>query len=572
MTEYNHDAEVILEMEECSDCGCEQEEGRMEYTNPDGDYICDGCSNDYIHCDNCDEQLPESDTRYSELHSEYYCENCYYDIITHCADCDCELESDYAEYSESRGDYFCDSCYPDEQPDWEVYSNKYITDNDDFVNPNDDNYKKDTFNIIKSRRYVGIEIETNYEDEQFNGDIRDYLHRVINESRELEADPSTTYRRQDVVYDGSVTDGEHRYGNEIVMQPRRGDLIVHDVNTITTALKRIEAYPSVRCGLHLHIDARDYDWLHFTVLTLMTKLIEPHVYTWVPPSRLSGNWSRKVSQSVKDFAFVASRDEFIEAYYDNGGFSRDKYNDKRYHGLNLHCHFQANQGIEIRYHGGTLNTEKIQHWTIFWTNVVDTCYEIAEKIRDEQLSSYDNFKNTDIYKSLAPIKLDKIRSLEMRYNRYHMKDGEFTDIVQYKKDSEMLRRYLKLPKHNKPYLVEPMLRYLRYREDNTFMSIENIFDTFRIPDETREFFKDRTKTIRRRDESHVYNCFGGKQSVVEFDSSTMKFKYVDNMSNQFPLVSDKRLSEYCPTFEFGTTSDLFNFSNNLTQSDYSRFI
>ena len=572
MTEYNHDAEVILEMEECSDCGCEQEEGRMEYTNPDGDYVCDGCSNDYVHCDNCDEQLPQDDTRYSELHSEHYCENCYYDIITHCGDCDCELESDYAEYSESRGDYFCDSCFPDEKPEWEVYSNKYITDNDDFVNPHDDNYKKDTFNIINSRRYVGIEIETNYEDEQFNGDIRDYLHRAINQSRELEADPSTTYRRQDVVYDGSVTDGEHRYGNEIVMQPRRGDLIVHDVNTITTALKRIEAYPSVRCGLHLHIDARDYDWLHFTVLTLMTKLIEPHVYTWVPPSRLSGNWSRKVSQSVKDFAFVASRDEFIEAYYDNGGFSRDKYNDKRYHGLNLHCHFQANQGIEIRYHGGTLNTEKIQHWTIFWTNVVDTCYEIAEKIRDEQLSSYHNFKNTDIYKSLAPIKLDKIRSLEMRYNRYHMKDGESTDIVQYKKDSEMLRRYLKLPKHNKPYLVEPMLRYLRSREDNTFMSIENIFDTFRIPDETREFFKDRTKTIRRRDEGHVFNCFGGKQSVVEFDSSTMKFKYVDNMSNQFPLISDTRLSEYCPTYEFGTTSDLFSFSNNLTQSDYSRFI
>jgi hypothetical protein len=572
MTEYNHDAEVILEMEECSDCGCEQEEGRMEYTNPDGDYVCDGCSNDYVHCDNCDEQLPQDDTRYSELHSEHYCENCYYDIITHCGDCDCELESDYAEYSESRGDYFCDSCFPDEKPEWEVYSNKYITDNDDFVNPHDDNYKKDTFNIINSRRYVGIEIETNYEDEQFNGDIRDYLHRAINQSRELEADPSTTYRRQDVVYDGSVTDGEHRYGNEIVMQPRRGDLIVHDVNTITTALKRIEAYPSVRCGLHLHIDARDYDWLHFTVLTLMTKLIEPHVYTWVPPSRLSGNWSRKVSQSVKDFAFVASRDEFIEAYYDNGGFSRDKYNDKRYHGLNLHCHFQANQGIEIRYHGGTLNTEKIQHWTIFWTNVVDTCYEIAEKIRDEQLSSYDNFRNTDIYKSLAPIKLDKLRKLELRYNRYHMKDGESTDIVQYKKDSEMLRRYLKLPKHNKPYLVEPMLRYLRSREDNTFMSIENIFDTFRIPDETREFFKDRTKTIRRRDEGHVFNCFGGKQSVVEFDSSTMKFKYVDNMSNQFPLISDTRLSEYCPTYEFGTTSDLFSFSNNLTQSDYSRFI
>jgi hypothetical protein len=572
MTQYNHDEEVILEMEECADCGCEQEEGEMESTNPDGNYVCDGCSEDYTHCDNCGEHLPFDDTRYSELHSEYYCENCYYDIITHCADCDCEIDSDEAQYSETSGDYYCYDCFPDERPVWEVYSNNFIRDNSDFVNPATDNYKRDTFNLIKSRRYVGIEIETNYEDEQYNSDIRDYLHRRINESRELEVDLQLTPRRQDVVYDGSVTDSEHRYGNEIVMQPRRGDLIVQDVDTITSSLKRIEAYPSVRCGLHLHIDARDYDWLHFSVLTLMTKLIEPHVYTWVPPSRLSGNWSRKVSQSVKDFAYIADRDEFIDVYYDNGGFSNDKYNDKRYHGLNLHCHFQANQGIEIRYHGGTLNTEKIKHWTIFWTNVVDTCYEIAEEIKSGQLSSYNNFKSNEIYKSLVPLKNDKLRKLELRYNRYHMKDGESTDIAQYKKDSEMLRRYLKLPKHKKPYLVEPMLRYLRSREDRTFMSIENIFDTFRIPDETREFFKDRTKTIRRRDENHITSCFGGMQSVVEFDRVTHKFHYVDNMHNQFPLISDTRLSEYCPTYEFGNTHDLFHFSNNLTQSDYSRFI
>ncbi len=572
MTEYNHDEEVIMEMEECADCGSEHDEGDMESTNTDGEYVCDNCADDYCHCDNCGEHMHNHDSRYSELQSEYYCEDCYYDIIVHCSDCDCEVESDQAQYSERDGEYYCYDCFPDETPEWQVFSNNFIRDNIDFVNPTNDNYKRDTFNIVKSRRYVGIEIETNYQEEKYNEDIRDYLHRRINESRELEVDLEITPCRQQVVYDGSVTDGEHRYGNEIVMQPRRGDLIVEDVETITSSLKRIEAYPSVRCGLHLHIDARDYDWLHFTVLTLMTKLIEPHVYTWVPPSRLSGNWSRRVSQSVKDFAYIADRDEFIDVYYDNGGYSNDKYNDKRYHGLNLHCHFQAKQGIEIRYHGGTLNTEKIKHWTIFWTNVVDTCYEIAEQIKSGQVSSYSSFKNTDMYASLVPLKNDKLRKLEQRYNRYNMKDGEFTDIAQYKKDSEMLRRYLKLPKHNKPYLVEPMLRYLRSRQDNSFMSIENIFDTFRIPDETREFFKNRTKTIRRRDESHISNCFGAKRSVVEFDSVTQKFHYVDNMSNQFPLISDKRLSEYCPSFDCGSTHDLFHFSNNLTQSDYSRFI
>jgi len=160
MTQYNHDDEIILKTEECADCGSAHDEGDMTGTNTDGDYVCDSCADDYCHCDNCGEHMHSSDSRYSELNSEYYCEDCYYDIITHCADCDCEMESDEARYSERDGDYYCYDCFPDERPEWEVYSNNFIRENNDFVNPTDDNYKRDTFNIIKSRRYVGIEIET----------------------------------------------------------------------------------------------------------------------------------------------------------------------------------------------------------------------------------------------------------------------------------------------------------------------------------------------------------------------------------------------------------------------------
>tara|TARA_R100000742_G_C4277270_1_gene98999 strand:+ start:704 stop:2467 length:1764 start_codon:yes stop_codon:yes gene_type:complete len=587
MTEYSTETDLpfvqeVSTLEQCADCGCSHEEGEMEATNTDGEYVCNDCGDGYCHCDCCGDQLSTDNARYSELNSEYYCEDCYYDVITHCYSCDCEESVDDIRYSERDGEYYCYSCYEDrdEYPDWQVLSNNFIKTNTDFVNPDVDRYARDSFDLIKSKRYVGIEIETNYSEEAFNSDIREYLHRRICDSRELLEEGSTgndqNRSRQDVVYDGSVTDSEHKYGNEIVMSPRRGDLIVEDVENITSGLKRIGAYPSVRCGLHLHIDARDYDWIHFTVLTLMTKLIEPHVYTWVPPSRLTGNWSRKVSQRVKDFKHIEDREQFIDFYYDNGGFSSEKYNDKRYHGLNLHSHFQANQGIEIRYHGGTLNTEKIKHWTIFWTNVVDVCYEIGQKIKEghrDRLSFYESFGDNDIFKSLAPIKNDKIIKLVRRYNRNHMSDGAFTDIEEYKKDSEMLRRYLKLPKRKTPYLVEPMLNYIKHRDERAFMSIESIFDTFRIPEETRDFFESRTNSIRRRNEEHIVNCFYDKSAVVEFDSVTQKFHYVENMPSQFPLLDDERLSEYNPRFDgVSYLQDLFTLSNRVTQGEYSRFI
>jgi len=450
---------------------------------------------------------------------------------------------DDAIYHENRDEYYCDGCVPpDDEVEWDVYSNNYVKENDDFVHPAFDGYAEDTFNDIKSKRYVGIEIETNYESEISNDDVTHYLRNRIRRTR---IDSDNLMRRDTAVYDGSVTNGDHPFGNEIVMHPRRGDRIFSDVETICESLRQLDAYVSVKCGLHLHVDTRDYDWYHFSVLTMMTKLIEPHVYTWVPPSRLSGQWSRPVSQPVSDFRYVADRESFIDFYYDNGGFSDEKYNSKRYHGLNLHCHFQANQGTEIRYHGGTLNPDKIKHWTIFWTNVIDTCYDIAEELRHQgHFSNYSSFGDTNMYKSLVNTKNGKVyKTLRSKYGKYNIDYGQSTDIKEYKKDSELLRRYLRLPKKDKPYLVQPMLEFVRRRQEHSFMSIQSIFDLFDIPTETQKFFQGRTEEILGRNDDHFQRCFTNKKSVVEFDRQTMTFKHVSSLPSQFLTIDTARITE-----------------------------
>ena len=301
-------------MECCDDCSSEFEEGTMEYTNSSDEYVCDDCAQAYVTCYDCNDRVHENDSYYPESASDYYCEDCYYNNFISCCDCGYEMYNNDAIYHEGRDEHYCDSCVPPEdEVDWNVYSHSYVQRNDDFVSPTRDNYEKDTFNDIKSKRYVGIEIETNYESEISNDDVTRYIKNKVRRTR-IDSDV-TIPQRDTAVYDGSVTNGDHPFGNELVMQPRRGDRI----------------HPSVKCGLHLHIDTRDYDWYHFSVLTMMTKLIEPHVYTWVPPSRLSGQWSRPVSQSVSDFRYINNRESFVEFFYDNGGYTNEKYNDKRYH-------------------------------------------------------------------------------------------------------------------------------------------------------------------------------------------------------------------------------------------------
>ena len=555
-------------MECCDDCGNEFEEGAMEYTNANDQYVCDDCSESYVTCYDCCDRIHENDSYYPESASDYYCEDCYYNNFTACHDCGYDMYVDDAIYHEGRDESYCENCVPPEdEVDWNVYSNNYVQENDDFVNPSSDNYLEDTFNDIKSKRYVGIEIETNYESEISNDDVTHYIKNKVRRTR-IDSDVIIPIR-DNAVHDGSVTSEEHRFGNEIVMQPRRGDRIFIDVETICGSLRQLDAYPSVKCGLHLHVDTRDYDWYHFSVLTLMTKLIEPHVYTWVPPSRLSGQWSRPVSQPVSDFRYICDRESFVDFFYDNGGFTGEKYNDKRYHGLNLHCHFQANQGTEIRYHGGTLNPDKIKHWTIFWTNVIDTCYDIAEELRHKgHLINYNSFGDTEMYKSLVNTKRGKVyKTLHSKYGRHSIEYGQSTDINQYNKDSELLRRYLRLPKKDKPYLVQPMLEFVRRRQEHSFMSIQSIFELFNIPTETQKFFQHRTEEILGRNDDHFQRCFINKKSVVEFDRQTMKFKHISSLPSQFLTIDTTRIAEDWLPF-----SRLKEITDDASVSDLREFV
>lgn len=547
MNSHNGLSEEVIEQLESETslcCDCDSQISRTdEYYNSDGDEICEECSDNYVCCTECGDTTAQNDSL--RFDSDDWCEECYAENVASCVECGEEGHNDDM-YWEDDGVY-CDGCYDyrenqrNASVDWNVFSNDYVKTNQDFVNPTRDKYASDSFHLIPSKRYMGVEIETNYQEYVDRQDVTYDLRQAIRETRiGDESSSSSNLGRLNVVSDGSVLGENHEHGGEVVLDPRRGDILNKDISTICEQLtNHHNAYVSRRTGLHVHIDCRDYDWYHFLVLSMMVKYIEPHIYTWVPKSRLDGRWCKPLSQSFQDFRYVDDRDSFVEFWYDNGGYDTDKYNDKRYHGFNLHSHFQANQGLEIRYHGGTLNPDKIRHWCVFWSNLVDSCYDIAEDMRKQ--SGDTMFSQSSMYRSLQD---SRISSKMSQMSRKYMNGENSIDIKEYMYNSELLRRYLKLEKKDKPYLLQPMIEHIRHRAEKSVMSIDNMFDIFNTPKDTQEFMRSRMIDIKSGTlhyEDHIEKCFYNKSNVIEFDKKTLSFKYVDNIESQFLLIDDDLL-------------------------------
>jgi len=536
----SNDNEVV--MMQCQECAVDLDESRDDvlYSGDSDEPYCLECYNEeYTSCYECSTETLRIDSYHSEYTTEQYCRECYDEQHMECYNCSRTLHSDEVHWDDEDEPH-CEDCYEEvcsssDEVDWNVYDNQFVKYDDTFVSPGKDGYDKDTFNQITSRRYVGVEVEFNTMDDVYIRDIQDEVNFAIKNSRKNDRLMPTWDK---VVTDGSVTDSSHPHGGELVMSPRRGDMFLHDIDVATNTLKNVaDAYVSVRCGLHLHIDVRDYDWYHFHVLTLMTKLIEPNIFSFLPPSRREGRWSRPVSQAVQSFQYVDDRDSFIEFYYDGNSYDDEKYHDKRYHGLNLHCHFQANQGLEIRYHSGTMSTEKLKHWTIFWTNVVDVCYDIAERMKSEQLTEYKDFSTTSLWKSIMSKDIKKFGSRfdnikeKYRVMKTSYVDGDYFNLDEYQKDSELLRRYLSLPKQvGKVYHVESMVKFILERHERTVMSISSMFELFNIPGDTRKYFVDRRNKFKDRNSSddynHLVNCYRRKDAIVKFDTDSLKFKFI----------------------------------------------
>lgn len=186
-----------------------------------------------------------------------------------------------------------------------------------------------------------------------------------------------------IVRDGSLPDT----GFEINTAPANGDLYVKQIKEICDALSAKKARVTSACGLHVHIDARDFTFYDIRKLARLYQKLEPAIYGIVAKSRSSSSYSKKCGdhymRAIEQNRLPKdNKDNIVNNIYGTKNVNlqhmkRDKYNHSRYYGLNLHSWIYRGT-IEARMHHGTTNGEKITNWGIMWAGILDYAFDHNE--------------------------------------------------------------------------------------------------------------------------------------------------------------------------------------------------
>ena len=317
-----------------------------------GNIFCGECFEEmFVFCESCEEPVNYQES-YSSETGYSYCEYCYCEIFSHCEICVGESVNDEM-FEDYDGRLVCEYCYDEESS---VDLDSYIL---SLSIPTSD---ENSFEVNKFKRACGIELETVYNGSGSSGEVASECHYNFTHT-----------------YDGSIS-GD---GVEFISRPMVGDRLFSEVDHITDWLHDNEFSVNRSCGYHLHIDARDLYWPELTGIMLLGNACENIIYSMMPSSRSGSNWCKKTPISSHDLLSIQSNQDFINSWYSGSDCrrSREKYNDSRYHGINMHSRVYLGT-IEFRHHSGTTNPMKIKNWITICQSLVEKGAELGKHLKE----------------------------------------------------------------------------------------------------------------------------------------------------------------------------------------------
>lgn len=204
------------------------------------------------------------------------------------------------------------------------------------------------------------------------------------------------------VRDGSLPER----GFEINLQPTQGDAYVQMIRSICAGLALGGAKVNDACGLHVHVDARDYDYMDVRKLVQFYELIEPAFFSLFPQRRWINQYCQPCGYSyathirmdeplglddpkgLKD-PLKKKKPDFkkaiVESVFGKDGrpSTRSKYGDGnahlvRYRQLNLYSYYYRGS-VEFRGSPGSVDSEYIIQYSALCAGLLDFAKEISER-------------------------------------------------------------------------------------------------------------------------------------------------------------------------------------------------
>jgi len=182
-----------------------------------------------------------------------------------------------------------------------------------------------------------------------------------------------------VVEDGSLPE----QGFELNTSPASGDKWIEMIESVCDALDSGKADVDSSCGYHVHIDARDYDFVALHRLIEVYALIENALFSVVSLSRRDNEYCTRCGQIFLESSRDGTdpEDKTAKAVYgryaNRDDFQKAKslkcpvgYGRIRYSALNLHS-WNFRGILECRLHQGTRNAKNVINWGILWAAIID---------------------------------------------------------------------------------------------------------------------------------------------------------------------------------------------------------
>ena len=207
----------------------------------------------------------------------------------------------------------------------------------------------------------------------------------------------------DLVRDGSIP-----LGKELVTRPLIGDQFLQGITSLAKGLYLAGSGVTKECGFHVHVGAKDYGAFELRrLLTVYTRL-EREIFTkFTTPERVESRfckpytmkrdcwktlWGLSTGPEIRRFLiewlYAGKLTPRGKGFANTKDLRKHKYEECRYHGLNLHSWMQRNT-IEWRHYQGTIDPERLVFWPLFcgW------CVEICGALRDSETQEIQSLSN-----------------------------------------------------------------------------------------------------------------------------------------------------------------------------------
>ena len=158
-----------------------------------------------------------------------------------------------------------------------------------------------------------------------------------------------------------VTDSSLSGNNtfELVSPILHGEQGLEELEKVCWVLDLCNAKVNDTCGLHVHMDAAEFDLTTWKNLILTYKRLEGVIDNFMPHSRRNNHYCKALT-SITENSIKHAR---------NIGDLRAAFFHNRYHKVNLEA-YARHRTVEFRQHGGSTNFTKMSAWIHFLAKMI----------------------------------------------------------------------------------------------------------------------------------------------------------------------------------------------------------